>query len=109
MHDSMRPTSVPRSRELRIKVYCSYIKHFMPCSLVRPMLLRQPYSQTFSLMLVVVLTNSKKKDRVNAIKPTTSTMTLKTVIAALRAAFSTSRSNSSVELSLKNDLIPFAI
>jgi hypothetical protein len=82
MQERRKPTNVPSRRELKIRVYCSYMKTLKPSALVRPILLRQPYSQTFSLMLVVVLTRSKKKDSVREMAPTTRTMMLKTVIAA---------------------------
>jgi len=71
--DKNRPTTVPMVRDERIKEYCSYINILTPCAFVRPMALRQPYSQRLSLIFCVVETKSKKNARVNAIVPTKAT------------------------------------
>ena len=71
--ERINPTMVPRKRDERITLYYSYIKHLIPWLLVKPIALRQPYSQIFSLMFWVVDIKSKKKASIKAIAPTTAT------------------------------------
>ena len=82
MHASIRPTMLPRRRALRITEYCSYIKQLRPYAFVKPIALRQPYSQTLSRILLVVLIRSRKNAKIRAIAPTIRTKMLKTLIAA---------------------------
>ena len=80
--------------EVKITMYCSYIKHLNPWPLVKPMALRQPYSQTFSLMLLVVLISRRKKARISDMTPMTITQMLKTsmaIVTASRASFLSSK------------------
>ena len=58
------------------------------------MALRQPYSQTFSLMLLVVLISRRKKARISEMTPMTITQMLKTsmaIVTASRASFLSSK------------------
>ena len=84
----MSPIREPMIRAVRMTEYCSYMKHLIPWFLVRPMARRQPYSQTFSRMLLVVEIRSRKKERVMLMTPTTRVNTLKTAMAACRESSS---------------------
>lgn len=61
------------------------------------MALRQPYSQTFSRMLLVVLISKRKKAKINAIAPTTSEKMLNTLSADVSASRETYFSSSTVD------------
>jgi hypothetical protein len=101
--------TVPSRRALSTTVYCSYMKHRRPCAFVNPMALKQPYSQTFSRMLDVVLTRRRKKAKISAIAPTTSEKMLNRLNADVSASRDTCFSSRTVDWSTKVALIPFAM
>jgi len=54
IEDNIIPTEVPRIRDAITTEYYSYINSRKPCFIDIPIALKQPYSQTFSLIFYVV-------------------------------------------------------